>query len=460
MKRYLLLLIIFLYFGEIYAGGSDITALSFQNAIEIALKNNLDVLQAEKNVKVAEALLGQNYAQLLIPTITANGDFSYVDPETAARGIYTETMGGQTVAITNTYQDNYSSSLSLTKPLFAGLKYWNSVITQQLSVDLLKSKLEDIRKGVELSITTNFYNLFLLHENVQIYSEMDKYLKGVSAQAEAQYNRKMISELDYLKAILPYKTNLPLMLKAIHSEILTKATLCDQLNISNYNFVEFVGNFLDLTNFDTEATNETEYLGFALSNDINLKSILCSLATSKLNKQTSELSRLPAVTLGYTFTEDYINSTTMINTRSWTPGWTLDLQLSMPIDDLLPFSSLSKSIEAMDEGIKQLEYSNTEQINTVRESVKSSIQQIEELKETVDSQADNLEIARRSLELEKGLFARGNAIDLDVENSQIAYDQALLAYYQSLLSYIIAILQLEREAGVDFYGKAMDKLRS
>ena len=460
MKRYILLLIIFLYFGEIYAGGSDITALSFQNAIEIALKNNLDVLQAEKNVKVAEALLGQNYAQLLIPTITANGDFSYVDPETAARGIYSETVAGQTVVITNTYQDNYSSSLSLTKPLFAGLKYWNSVITQQLSVDLLKSKLEDIKKGVELSVTTNFYNLFLLHENVQIYSEMDKYLKGVSAQAEAQYNRKMISELDYLKAILPYKTNLPLMLKAIHSEILTKATLCDQLNISNYNSVEFVGNFLDLTNFDTEATNETEYLGFALTNDINLKSILCSLATSKLNKQTSELSRLPAVTLGYTFTEDYINSTTMINTRSWTPGWTLDLQLSMPIDDLLPFSSLSKSIEAMDEGIKQMEYSNTEQINTVRETVKSSIQQIEELKETVDSQADNLEIARRSLELEKGLYARGNAIDLDVENSQIAYDQALLAYYQSLLSYIIAILQLEREAGVDFYGKAMDKLRS
>jgi len=460
MKRYILLLIIFLYFGEIYAGGSDITALSFQNAIEIALKNNLDVLQAEKNVKVAEALLGQNYAQLLIPTITANGDFSYVDPETAARGIYSETVAGQTVVITNTYQDNYSSSLSLTKPLFAGLKYWNSVITQQLSVDLLKSKLEDIKKGVELSVTTNFYNLFLIHENVQIYSEMDKYLKGVSAQAEAQYNRKMISELDYLKAILPYKTNLPLMLKAIHSEILTKATLCDQLNISNYNSVEFVGNFLDLTNFDTEATNETEYLGFALTNDINLKSILCSLATSKLNKQTSELSRLPAVTLGYTFTEDYINSTTMINTRSWTPGWTLDLQLSMPIDDLLPFSSLSKSIEAMDEGIKQMEYSNTEQINTVRETVKSSIQQIEELKETVDSQADNLEIARRSLELEKGLYARGNAIDLDVENSQIAYDQALLAYYQSLLSYIIAILQLEREAGVDFYGKAMDKLRS
>jgi len=460
MKRYILLLIIFLYFGEIYAGGSDITALSFQNAIEIALKNNLDVLQAEKNVKVAEALLGQNYAQLLIPTITANGDFSYVDPETAARGIYSETVAGQAVVITNTYQDNYSSSLSLTKPLFAGLKYWNSVITQQLSVDLLKSKLEDIKKGVELSVTTNFYNLFLIHENVQIYSEMDKYLKGVSAQAEAQYNRKMISELDYLKAILPYKTNLPLMLKAIHSEILTKATLCDQLNISNYNSVEFVGNFLDLTNFNTEATNEEEYLGFALTNDINLKSILCSLATSKLNKQTSELSRLPAVTLGYTFTEDYINSTTMINTRSWTPGWTLDLQLSMPIDDLLPFSSLSKSIEAMDEGIKQLEYSNTEQINTVRETVKSSIQQIEELKETVDSQADNLEIARRSLELEKGLYARGNAIDLDVENSQIAYDQALLAYYQSLLSYIIAILQLEREAGVDFYGKAMDKLRS
>jgi outer membrane protein TolC len=443
-----------LFAGGIYAGGGDTTTMTLQNAIDTALKNNLDILQARKNVKVAQALLGQNQAQLWIPTVTANGTFTYIDPETASKGTYTENTGNQSIAVTNTYQDNYSSSISLTKPIFAGLKYWNAVITQQLNVKLATDKLEDLKKGIELSITTNFYNLFLLHENVQIYTEIDSYLKGVNATAEAEYQRKMISELDYLKAILPYKSNIPLLLKARHSEVLAKASLCDVLNISNYDSVEFVGNFMDLTNFDAEATNEMEYFEMSLSNDISLKTLVFNLESSRLNKQTADLSRLPSVNLGYTFDEDYINSSgDPINTRSWTPGWNIDLQLSMPLDAILPFSSLSKSIEAMDEGIKQLEYSNSEQINTIRESVKSQVQQIEELKETVVSQSDNLDIAKRSLDLEKGLFARGAAVDLDVENAQIAYDQALLAYYQAMQSYIDAVLILEREGGVDFYGK-------
>jgi outer membrane protein TolC len=201
--------------------------LTLQNVIDIALNGNLDILQAEKSVKVAEAQLGQGYAQLLIPTVSASGQITYIDPVTAARGIYVNSATGQSV--TNTYQDNYSSSVSLTKPIFSGLKYWNSVITQQLNLELAKSKLEDTKKGVEISVATNFYNLFLLHENVQIYTEMDNYLKGVSESAELSHKRGMTSELDYLKAILPYKTNLPLLLKAKHSEILAKATLCDLL---------------------------------------------------------------------------------------------------------------------------------------------------------------------------------------------------------------------------------------
>ncbi len=455
MKRFILFFVILLYSGEVFAGGSDIISITLKNAIEIALKDNLDVLQAEKNIKVAEALLGQDYAQMLIPTITANGQFEYIDPETASRGTYNQNIGGSTVIVTNIFQDNYTSSISLTKPLFAGLKYWNSVITQQLNLNLLKSTLEDVKKGVELSVTTNFYNLFLLHENVQIYTEIDIYLKGVSESAEASHKRGMTSELDYLKAILPYKTNLPLLSKAKYNEILAKASLCDLLNISNYDSVEFIGNFMDVTNFNTAATNESEYYDLAVSNDITLKTIVYNIESSKLTKQSAELSRLPSVNLDYTFTEDYIknNTSAVNNERNWTPGWNIDLQLSLPLDDLLPFSALSKSIESMDEGIKKLEYSKVEQVNTLRENVKSFIQQIEELKETVDSQADNLDIANRSLELTKGLFARGGAVELDVENAQIAYDQALLAYYQSLLAYISEVLQLEKEGGVDFYAK-------
>src|SRR5271157_3108995 len=132
MKRFFLFFIILLYSGEVFAGGKDIISITLKNAIEIALKNNLDVLQAEKDIKVAEALLGQDYAQMLIPTITASGQFEYIDPETASRGTYNQNIGGSTIIVTNIFQDNYTSSISLTKPLFAGLKYWNSVITQQL----------------------------------------------------------------------------------------------------------------------------------------------------------------------------------------------------------------------------------------------------------------------------------------------------------------------------------------
>ncbi len=458
MFKFTLILISVLICGRIFGG--DIMALTLRNTVDIAMKNNLDILQAEKNAASAEAQLGAGWAQVWIPSINLSGQFDYIDPQTASRGIFNSYSGGQPVTITNTFEDNYTSSLSLTKPLFDGLKSWNSMITQELNLSLMKKTLGDARRAAELAVVTNFYNLFLLHENVMLYEEMDSYFSGVVSNAEASYKQGLISELDYLKAILPYKNNLPLFLKAKHNEISVKAALCDLMNISNYNSVEFIGNFLDFTNFNSESTNEAEFYGFALSNDIMISTIIYNIDSAKLMKQSSELSRLPSINLGYTYTEDFLKTNSAVNnTRNWTPGWTLDLQLSMPIDDLLPFSVLSKTIESMDENIKKLEFSRQEQANSLRETVKSYVQQIEELKETSDGLRDSLVIADKSLALTKLQYQRHSLTGLDLQNAQINYNQALLAYYQSLFAYISAELQLEKASGLDFYSNVIEKDR-
>ncbi len=457
MKVFCSLLLCLFIAGYIYPG--DVLTLTLSNALDLALKNNLDVLQADKDVRVAEALVGQSYADLLIPTVTASGNFSYLDPKTASKGVVTEPYGSQNAVITNTFPDNYSGALGITKPLFQGFKYWNAAVTQRLNLVLAQNKLQDTIKNVQMTIMTNFYDLFLYRENVRINNEIDQNLKGKVDSAEISNKRGMISELDYLKAILPYKTNIPKLTKARHDEISAKVALCDSLNLTNYDGVEFIGSFLDITNYAGEETNE-EYLFIeTVSNDITLQTIVYNIDSAKLTKQTQEWSRLPSLTAGFNYDYDYKKNdfSSFDNTRYWQPSWTFNLQLSMPIDDLLPFSSSAKNIESQDENIKKLEFSRQSQVNTLRETVITSLHQIEELKETAQSQADNLEIARRTLEMTKLQLGRGNVTGLDLQDAQISYDQALLAYYQSLYDYISAVLKQRRTSGLSLFGKSFPK---
>ncbi len=426
--------------GNIYG---EIKTLTLENVRDLALKNSSSVLQAEKDVKIAQAQLNESYGDFFVPAITASGNYGYT-----GTGIEVVQFQGQNVSVPNNYPDTYSGSLSLAKPIFDGFKLQNAVSTQRFNLNLAVMKLNDEKNQIELDAETRFYHLSYLEQNIKNSEAADKDLLEQLNYSEQNYKAGNATELDYIKSKLAYTSNKPILIKARHDYNIEKVTLCNELGITNnYNDIAFIGDLMQTTNYLIDSFPEDEYSRLAISNDITLKTIINTLEIARLNKNTQEWARFPILSGNVGYRYDYRpasgSGSGAAAGRTWQPSWDVGLGVSASIDDWIPFSRGANSITEYDENVKKQELARDQQISTVDLQLRTLIMQLKENKETVDSQTDNVVLATESLDMTKKRYLLGDASFLDINDSESSYEQAISAYLLAVYDYYSNYLKLK-----------------
>ena len=171
MKNGILLVILF-FTSLSYAG--EIRTITLSNALELALQNNLDLKQSEKDVRIAEAQYGESFADFWLPGINLSGSYSYLDPLTVSNGTITtpssySVAGGKIIpsgfnTITNVFPNNYSAGLTVSKALFTGFRNWNSLEIKRMNLELARKKYADQKENILYTTETSFFNLSILRE--------------------------------------------------------------------------------------------------------------------------------------------------------------------------------------------------------------------------------------------------------------------------------------------------------
>jgi outer membrane protein TolC len=449
------------------------TTLSLSNCIELALRNNNTLAQYEKDIKIAEAQYLQALGDLYTPSISASGSYTILDPKTVDNGkIVTPEYGyvvtnmpvlqngiptGSYVPVpvmipkgfqTNqqVFQDNYSMGISITKPLFTGFKLWNATKIKKLNLELAKQKYEDKKREIVTSISTSFYNLLLIRENIKLLEDLDKSLKERWNYALSAYNAGIVSEYDKIRAEVSYKNNQPNLIKIKNAYITAKIAFCNQIGITNYDDIEFTGNLLDSTNISVSISLE-EATTLAISNDINLKNIDYTIENLKITKQITSANRYPTVTGFFNYKYDYKKEKSSDTDRKWVDSWSAGIQLTMPIDSWIPFTKTYHTENEIDENIKKLELTRQQLIDSIRLQVKNIFLQIEQSKELIVSQSENVRLAKAGLDLANKRYRAGAVSSLEVTDAEVSYNQAQLNYLQAVYEYFSNELQLKKITG-------------
>ena len=76
MKQIVLIFALIFLMQWCFAG--DIRTINVSNAVELALKNNLDLKQAEKDIMIAEAQYGESFADFSLPGVALSGSFTLI----------------------------------------------------------------------------------------------------------------------------------------------------------------------------------------------------------------------------------------------------------------------------------------------------------------------------------------------------------------------------------------------
>jgi outer membrane protein len=419
-------------------------SLTVDQAVELALRNNLDVRQAEEDVLIARADLGAAWADLYMPSLVLSGSFGYIDP----------------VTVSNPFNDSYSAGVTLRKDLFSGGKYWFAKEARQLTLDYAEVRLAEKKKEIERLTRLNFYALLLLKEKLRIATEYDKSLKYRLESARLNYANGIISQLDYLKEQVRYKNNQPLLLKAQNDYRNARRDFADFLGLQPADGAEGgfdsaqpkvepsanegpepVGDILDSLRLKLTTDDEAAITASALASDLSLRALDYQAAVNEANRNALLAARWPTLSGSFNYKFDYKSSGGA--DRSFVPNWNAGLSLNIPLDPWLPgISKLSQQLAGTDALAEKTRLQRAQAEMAVRSRVKTLLANLALAEESLASEQENVKEAKQVQDAAAKQYREGSLSVLDLNDAEVAYSQALANYWQALYERYSTVLQL------------------
>ena len=151
---FIFLFLIFGFFCLANASQDDAIVLTEKKAIEIALKNNYDILSKKEEIKAASARLKQAWSEAL-PYISVSANYTrYKDHPFI------------------TYDENRGYSFSVNQILFSGGRVANTIVAAREALGATQESKKELENKITYSTKQAFYTVLLAKELVRIRREV------------------------------------------------------------------------------------------------------------------------------------------------------------------------------------------------------------------------------------------------------------------------------------------------
>lgn len=273
MKK--IVITLFLLFSICLPSSSQVVHITLDNAINLALENNLDLKSKRKKaeelqqeIKIANALKNPRFeSNFLIGRVTRGNSSQFglsVPVEVAKRGIRKK------IAQTN--------------------------------LDIVEKEIKASEHDIKIEIMKNYFNILYLKSVVLIFQEREKLFKNLKTIAEQKSKKYVNYDVDILQADMKYKRQLVYLNKAKADLLIAQFKLNDTINIKNSeNMYDTIEESLFIN--DLSLLNLT-LLPYQTIEDTAMKySYSLAIAESNITKSEQEVTqakrqRIPNLTIG------------------------------------------------------------------------------------------------------------------------------------------------------------------
>lgn len=273
MKK--IVITLFLLFSICLPSSSQVVHITLDNAVNLALENNLDLKSKRKKaeelqqeIKIANALKNPRFeSNFLIGRVTRGNSSQFglsVPVEVAKRGIRKK------IAQTN--------------------------------LDIVEKEIKASEHDIKIEIMKNYFNILYLKSVVLIFQEREKLFKNLKTIAEQKSKKYVNYDVDILQADMKYKRQLVYLNQAKADLLIAQFKLNDTINIKNSeNMYDTIEESLFIN--DLSLLNLT-LLPYQTIEDTAMKySYSLAIAESNITKSEQEVTqakrqRIPNLTIG------------------------------------------------------------------------------------------------------------------------------------------------------------------
>ncbi|MDR2766921.1 MAG: TolC family protein [Treponema sp.] len=411
--------------------------LSPDQAVEMAIKNNLGLQQAtvENEAKRRAASTPWN---VFIPTVEVSTTLVHPNkPVTAA-------IPGVTVPRWN-LGAQFQASVSVNIGTFVGMK--QTIAEYQagrIGVETAKLALErDVRKAC--------FNMLLARGRIALLRESYGNAERRAASAQANYRAGLIPEVSMLQAQVARDNMRPDLDEAENSYKAAMAQFALFLGLPYNSQFELeeqaAAEFIPL---DTE-----ELVARAAANSPNIEELRSRLAALKARRTSTFFKTYtPSLTFRYTmdplFGGDPMKDPVLDFDRWNQQDGMFLITLSWRLNGLFPFTAEYQAYRAMDDAVKALNLTLAQAVQGAETEAYNIILTLEKTRASVEAQKSTVALAERTLLLSEVAYRNGLKEFLDVQNDQLALNQARLGALTQNYNYLIGLLDLEYAIGVPF----------
>ncbi len=204
----------------------DTTIVTFQQAQEIALEKNPQLLSAEKDIEKASAGVMQSFGNLL-PDVSAYTNYNH----NFELPIFTIEFGGQKQTFRAGRFENITSGFQIQQPLYTGGAIWSGYNIARRSRDLAENQKEITRQQVLLQVRQTFYNALYTKELIAVAREAVNNVQRNLEQVQKQHDAGTASGFDLLRAKVNVANTRPQLIAAQHQHEQSITRLRDRYRI-------------------------------------------------------------------------------------------------------------------------------------------------------------------------------------------------------------------------------------
>lgn len=433
-KNFLILLALFLNASLLSAG--DVIALSWEQVVDVGLKQNLELKILEQDVKNQKLNVYKSVSDFL-PTISYN--FQAVNNVELPVLVF---MGNR-FRIGTKY--NFTHVLQLQYPLFLGGARLANFSIQRHAKKSLLQMLRGKEQEVAFKAIEAYYQVMLANDLLRVNEKARAAAKANFEQVEKFYQAGTASQLDLLRAKARLSQTIPAVTTARNNLKMSQENLKFILNLAPEDSIVILDSLV-VKEFwpDLNEKSLTDLQTIALHSRPDLKSLEQQKAISSKQKWIAGSKFVPQVVLTANVQHQAFLETADVTAKDYTRSKAAGVALQWPL-----FEGAKRAFELQQSFIqsKKLELQQEQLRKAILLDVKNSYHQLQEAEQNLVSLKAAFQEAQETLRLANLMYKEGVSTQVEVLNAQTAFTNAELGYRKGIFDYNISQLRLLKAIG-------------
>ncbi len=444
---------------------SSPVVLTLDDAIVIALSENIAVKVADKEITRTQYALKGSYASLF-PQVDGSGSYQrtikkqvmYMDFDMSSMmggGGSSQGSGEDTPAPSPSQRpsgggievgrwNTFSTGIQAAMPL-VNAQLWKSIKISGEDVELAVEKARASRLDMITQVKQAFYAVQLAKEAYKVYEEVYDNAVENFRQTEMRYNAQKASELEYTRAKTSVANAIPNLYDAENNIDMTLWQLKAVMGIDLDMDIDVAGELQDNAALMFRDIHEND--DFSLENNSTMKQLEIQAGQLADAIKMQQFASLPTLSLAFAYSVNAMTNDFNFREYRWSPYSYVGLSLSIPI-----FAG-GRRHNAVRQSKVQYEQLQLQALNTERQlkiAIRQYLNQMETSMKSYDAAKEAEQTARKAYSIATQSYNLGRSTLTDLNDAQLALTQAALGVSQAVYSFVLAKAALEQTLGKDF----------